>query len=235
MSTRATRDRASVLQVQARALGDPTRHEIFRYIAESDRPVDVAELTTHFQLNHNAIRQHLAKLVHADLVTEDQASSGRGRPRLVYRLDPTADSRWGVVGPYERLSTLLAEILRTGDAAIDVGRRSVRPTARGVVSDDDPVAIVVDVMAREGFEPDVRVSSGARVELVLRHCPFESAALADPTTVCELHLGLAEGAAAVSGDRIGVDELVPRDPRRANCRLRLHREPATSRSAGEST
>ena len=108
--------RMATLQQQARALGDPTRHEIFRYIADASFPVDVAELTDHFGLNHNAIRQHLAKLVDAGLVVEDTApSSGRGRPRLVYVLDPGAESRWGVTGPYERLSRWLAEMVRTGD------------------------------------------------------------------------------------------------------------------------
>ena len=53
----------SVLQTQARALGDPTRHELFRYIVDAGRPVDVVELTEHLGLHHNAIRQHLAKLV----------------------------------------------------------------------------------------------------------------------------------------------------------------------------
>ena len=53
------------LQEQARALGDPTRHGIFRYVADAARPVDIAELTEHFGVNHNAIRQHLAKLVRA--------------------------------------------------------------------------------------------------------------------------------------------------------------------------
>src|SRR5664279_5199609 len=99
------------LQTQARALGDPTRHAIFRYLADAVVPVDVAELTEHFGLNHNAIRQHLAKLLNAGLVTEQQSSSGgRGRPRLNYRINPGAESRWGVTGPYERLSLLLSEM-----------------------------------------------------------------------------------------------------------------------------
>ena len=139
----------TTLQEQAWALGDLTRHGIFRHIAE---------LTDRFGVNHNAIRQHVAKLVDAGLVIEDHAqSAGRGRPRLVYRLDPTVESRWGVVGPYERLSVLLAEVLRTG---------------------------------------------GDRIELVLHTCPFASAVLA---------------------------ELVPRDPRRAKCRLRMHLVPMECR------
>jgi len=52
----------TTLQQQARALGDPTRHEVFRYITDADRPVDIAEMTEHFGLNHNAIRQQLAFL-----------------------------------------------------------------------------------------------------------------------------------------------------------------------------
>ena len=59
----------TTLQEEARALGDPTRYEIFRYISAANGPVDVAELTAHLGLNHNAIRQHLAKLVGTALVS----------------------------------------------------------------------------------------------------------------------------------------------------------------------
>jgi predicted ArsR family transcriptional regulator len=214
----------TTLQEQARALGDPTRHAIFQYIAAAAKPVDVAELTDHLGLNHNAIRQHLAKLVDAGLVTEGRASGGgRGRPKLLYELDPGADSRWGVAGPYERLSVLLTEILRSGDSPYEVGKRSVghdSPAAAG----EDPLALVVDVMDRQGFEPEVRNDRGRKVDVVLRTCPFASAVLADPDVICDLHLGMAEGVAELSGDRLVVDELVAHDPRRAGCRLRMHRE-----------
>jgi predicted ArsR family transcriptional regulator len=213
------------LQEQARALGDPTRYRIFRYIADAERAVDIAELTEFLGCNHNAIRQHLHKLVSAELVTEDQApSTGRGRPRLVYRLSPSAESRWGVSGPYERLSVLLAEILRTGDSPVEVGRRSVRRQQLGAAVHDDPVQTVVDAMDRQGFDPVVRTSDD-RIEVVLRHCPFETAALADSDSVCAVHLGIAEGIAALSGKPLIVDSLIPHDPRRANCQLRMHLDP----------
>jgi predicted ArsR family transcriptional regulator len=210
------------LQMQARALGDPTRHAIFRYLADAGVPVDVAELTDHFGLNHNAIRQHLTKLLSAALVTEEQSpSSGRGRPRLNYRIDPSAESRWGVTGPYERLSLLLSEVVRTGDSALEVGRRAGRRQRLGSATEDDPVASVVDAMEREGFDPVARVR-GDQVDVVLRTCPFATTALADPDTVCSIHLGFAEGVAERTGGRVVVDELMPHDPRRANCRLKLH-------------
>jgi predicted ArsR family transcriptional regulator len=213
------------LQEQARALGDPTRYGIFRYVADAGAPVDIAELTEHFGLNHNAIRQHLAKLVDAELVTEDLAAGGgRGRPRLNYRVHPGADSRWGVTGSYERLSLLLSEIVRTGDSPEEVGRRAGRRQRLGSGAKDDPVALVVDAMERQGFDPTVR-THGDRVEVVLRTCPFATTALADPDTVCGLHLGIAHGVADLTAGRIAVGELVPHDPRRANCRLRLVLEP----------
>jgi len=131
-----------VLQAQARALGDPTRHRIFRFVVEARRPVGVAELTELVGLNHNAVRQHLATLCEAGLLEREQAPSvGRGRPRLQYRPRPDADGRWGTVGPYERLSLLLAEMVTSGDRAEEVGRRSVveEGTSR---RDAGPVSVV---------------------------------------------------------------------------------------------
>lgn len=219
----------TALQQQARALGDPTRHRIFTYLADADAPVDVAHLTDHFGLNHNAIRQHLAKLVDADLVVESKHSSGApGRPKLLYAVDPTAESRWGVVGPYERLSKLLVEIIRTGDTAEEVGRREgVRLRGEGAAPG---VPALERAMEREGFQPQTH-HRGGRVDVVLQNCPFETSALEDPDTVCALHLGIAKGVTE-GADDVDVQELIAKDPRRAGCRLELRTseraEPETS-------
>jgi predicted ArsR family transcriptional regulator len=215
---------ASTLQRQARALGDPTRHSIFRYIADAGRPVGVAELTGHVGLNHNAVRQHLAKLVDASLVVEaTEKPTGRGRPRLSYVADPSADGRWGTTGPYERLALLLSEVIRTGEPAVEVGRRAGRRERLGSSGYEQPVDELVERMARHGFEPAVS-RHGDDIDITLQACPFASAALADPDTVCQLHLGLAYGIADDVGGLV-IDELVPRDPRRAGCRLRCHVAP----------
>ena len=206
------------LQEQARALGDPTRHAIFRRIADAGRPVGIAELNEHFPLNHNAIRQHVAKLVAAGLLIEAKAAgSGPGRPRLVYTVAPSVEGQWGTSGPYERLSQLLVEIIRTGNDAEEVGRRAADlfrvPTPSG-----DPVADITAAMARQGFDPEVRPVRGGS-EIVLHNCPFASAAVADRRTICALHLGIAEGLA--EGTSATVRELVGNDPRKADCRLRI--------------
>jgi predicted ArsR family transcriptional regulator len=210
-----------MLQVQAQALGHPTRYRIFRYLAEATAPVDVPELTGQFELQHNAIRQHLAKLVDAGLVTEAKAPSrGRGRPRLVYAVDPSADSGQLSGGPYERLTLLLIEMLRTGDSALEVGRRAAAQEPVGAGEDGDPVALVTGAMRRHGFDPVAR-RDGDRVELVLRSCPFETAALAEPDIVCAIHRGLTAGLAELTGGRAVIEGLVPDDPRRADCILTL--------------
>lgn len=217
----------STLQQQAKALGDPTRHRVFRYVVDAAQPVDVAELTDHFGLNHNAIRQHLAKLVDAGLVLEDKAApAGRGRPRLVYLVGPAVEGRWGATGPYEELSIWLTEVIRSGAEPVEVGRRAGRETPgapAGVHRQADPVGVLVDSMARHGFDPTVRVR-GAKVDVTLRSCPFEAAALVAPEIVCDIHLGIAQGVAE-GIDGLVVDELVPNDARRAHCVLRCHLDP----------
>jgi predicted ArsR family transcriptional regulator len=210
------------LQQQARALGDPTRHGIFRYVADApaESPAGIAELTEHLGLNHNAIRQHLAKLVEAGLVVgRTVQSGGRGRPRLVYEVAAGVESQWGVTGPYERLSRLLADMIHTGETPVELGRRVGRELGAPSDTSEHTVTEMANVMARQGFDPEVRVRKNT-ADILLRNCPFQSVALAHPDTVCTLHLGMAEGLAEAGTDVV-VDALVAKDPRRAGCRLRL--------------
>jgi predicted ArsR family transcriptional regulator len=216
------------LQQQARALGDPTRHRIFRYIADSDQPADVTEMTAHFGLNHNAIRQHLAKLVDAGLIVESTAAArGRGRPKLQYTVEPAADGRWGVTSPYERLSVLLTQMVHHDETPVEAGARAGRRHPVEGSTAEQAVAGITAAMAREGFDPELRHRRG-RIEIVLRNCPFESAALADPDTICSVHLGIARGLA--EGTTLRVEELIRRDPRRANCLLGLRADEAADAS-----
>ena len=210
----------SGIQEQARALGDPTRHAIFRHVVQSSSPISVGELTDRFELNHNAVRQHLAKLVAAGLVLEERAApSGRGRPRFLYSVDPAAESRWGVTGPYERLSLLLTEVIRSRETPVEIGRRAGRRDAADHPQ-GDPSAALMAVTARGGFEPTLQ-QRGSDVEVLLHSCPFVNVALADPDIVCELHHGIAIGVAEHVGG-MTIDGLDRHDPRRAPCRFRAH-------------
>ncbi len=212
------------LQQEARALGDPTRHAIFNHIVEAAGPVDVAELTDLLGLNHNAIRQHLAKLLDAGLVVESKAHrTSRGRPRLVYEVAPGAESRWGATGPYERLSVLLSEVIRTGRTPVEVGRDAGRVMRAELDPATDGVEGLTRAMAKQGFAPEVR-RRGALASVVLETCPFTTTVLSDRETVCQLHLGMAEGLA--EGTDATVEKLVAKDPRKAGCRLAVRVTPS---------
>lgn len=214
------------MQRQARALGDPTRHAIFRFVARADEPVGVASLTEHFQLNHNAVRQHLAKLRDAGLLVEEQAPRSKpGRPALQYRLSAEASGTWGTAGPYAHLSVMLLEVIRTGRSPREVGAEAGRQLAAGASRETSGLDELEAEMARRGFHPR-RVQRGSSVELVLQRCPFEAAALADPGVVCQLHLGLSEGIVEGLGGQSEVTGLVAYNAKRAGCRLKVKQRPA---------
>jgi predicted ArsR family transcriptional regulator len=211
------------LQQEARALGDPTRHRIFRYIADADHAVGVAELTDFVQLNHNAVRQHLAVLKDANLVVEEvEARAKPGRPRLLYRLHPEVSDRWDAPGAYSWLASLLANAVRRGQQPRQVGRQEGHRRAAELVGQGDRADLLEAEIGRRGFRPQ-RVEKGRRVEFVLGRCPFADVAESDPKTVCQLHLGLAEGLAQGLGG-LEVERLVAKDPHRAGCRLVVRRE-----------
>jgi predicted ArsR family transcriptional regulator len=86
------------------------------------------------------------------------------------------------------------------------------------------VGELVEQMARNGFEPKLR-RTGDKVDITLQTCPFATTALADPDTVCAIHLGIAQGIAETAGQGLTIDQLIPKDPRRANCRLKAHVTP----------
>jgi predicted ArsR family transcriptional regulator len=212
------------VQREARALGDPTRHRLFRYIADAPGPVSVAELTGLVQHHHNAVRQHLAVLREAGLVTEETEREGRpGRPRLLYRPHPEAAGAWGTPGPYAWLAAMLSAAMRRGLGPRQAGRQDGHRRAADLAGPGDPADVLEEEMTRRGFRPR-RAGREPGVELLLGRCPFAEVAATDPETVCQLHLGLAEGLAHGLGG-LTVAGLTTREPHRAGCRLIMHRDP----------
>jgi predicted ArsR family transcriptional regulator len=218
------------MQIEARALGDPTRYRIFRYIVDAQRPVSVAELTNYVQLNHNAVRQHLAVLKDASLVVEDlESRETPGRPRLLYRLALEAAGTWGTPGAYAWLAGLLSDALRRKLDPRQVGCQEGHKRAAELSDGGDPVDLLEDEMKRRGFRP-VRSERGRRIQFVLGRCPFADVASEDPGTICQLHLGLAEGLIEGLGG-LNLERLVEKNPRRGGCRLVVRRTDETKPAA----
>ena len=215
------------VQRQARALGDPTRYRLFRYIADSPQPVGVAELTGYARLNHNAVRQHLAVLTDAGLVTgEAENRPGPGRPRLMYRPHPEVAGRWGTPGAYAWLAGVLAGAVRRKQDARQAGWQEGRRLAAGLAGLGDPADLLQEEMTRRGFRP-ARASDGQRISFTLGRCPFTEVAAADPDTICGLHLGLAEGLAGGLGG-LAVERLTARESPSSCCHLAMRRIPAAA-------
>lgn len=218
-STNAERAR---LQRQARALGNPTRFAIFEHVARVRSPVRVAALVERFGLNHNAVRQHLAKLCEAHLLVEEFAArSGPGRPALQYRLAPEAAGTWGTPSPYEELASLLLQMAAEGLSAREVGRRAGRQAAAAADVDRvTPLDRLVREMDRRGLGPrSVPGSSG--VDVVLDSCPLPYAAATHREIVCDIHRGLAEGFLEELGTDLEVSGLRMGTPGVAACTLHL--------------
>jgi len=225
---------AAELQLQAKALGDPTRHRLFRYIAEAREPVTVAELTAYAGLNHNAVRQHLAVLRDAGVVIEEVERRDRpGRPRLLYRLHPEAAGEWGTPGAYAWLAGVLSAALRRGQDPRQAGRHEGHRRAADMASPGDPAELLEQQISGLGFRP-VREDRGPRIEFTLGRCPFAEVAAADPDTICRLHLGLAEGLTEGLGGLI-TERLTVRPARRAGCRLTVLRAAAVGEISAQAT
>lgn len=209
---------------QARALGDETRQAIFNFVSNAPEPVGVARITEEFQLNHNAIRQHLTKLRDAGLIIEETApAQGRGRPALRYRVRPGAVDQWQSSSPYEELALMLLQVVG-GESPEVVGYNTGRALAAEVQhSTSDPVNVVESVARRLGFEPQA-TATDIGTDLQLDRCPFSATAKVAPDVICALHRGLTDGAASTC-DGVTVDGLTVMNPDHGGCILHLRTVP----------
>lgn len=202
-------------------MGDPTRYALFSYLASSESGADVAELTKRFGVNHNAIRQHLAKLADCGLVSEETCEPvGRGRPRLRYRANPDAAQGRDTDAPYRQLSLMLLSLIAEGQSPEEAGYAEGRRCTDVAEDGADALGRLRLELAVQGFSPRIE-RGGDKASIVLTHCPYQEAVLQGGDVVCDLHRGLAKGMAEKLGCQIRVVGLRVRDPRSGSCRLEL--------------
>lgn len=205
------------MQLQAKALADPSRFRLFRHIVQAERAVGVAELTELLGFNHNAIRQHLTVLTESGLVAETtERRTTRGRPRKEYTARQDALNAFrSVSGSYEKLASLLLQVIAEEQEPFDVGYRAALASAIDEPEAENPAEVIdllLKQLAAEGFEPEQTSPLSAK----LLHCPFADVAADGPGVVCELHRGLISGYLA-GRDETMTGDLSPRDPHKAGC------------------
>ncbi len=206
---------------EARALGDSTRYQIFRFINDAHRPVYINELTDLLQVNHNAVRQHLAVLKDAQLVTDQLENRSKpGRPRLQYTLNSQVLGTRGTEGPYQTVAVLLAEVIKSNRSPREIGRDAGKRRIQRVKGPkQNIIGILNDSLLTDGFKPRTTQSDNGW-DFVLENCPYVEVALVDPDTVCQIHLGFLEGLMEELDRKVDLS-LTVRDPRRAGCCVRV--------------
>jgi predicted ArsR family transcriptional regulator len=183
-----------------------TRSRVEAALRDSPDGLDVAELATRLGLHANTVRWHLGALADAGAVSSTpHPHAGRGRPRIVYRLEPKRGE--GTRDEYRLLATVLSGAVAGPTAAADAGRawgRYLIPRPLPLVHVDDVYAqdAVAALLADQGFEPEPAVG-----EIRMRRCPFHDLAESQPEIVCAVHKGLIDGALEELGSDLRIDEL----------------------------
>lgn len=210
---------------RARAPLSRSRTALLETLRARTEPVTLAALADQTGLHANTVREHLDALVHQGLARRHAAEpSGRGRPAWLYQAigsDAAASPEYAGLA-----SALAATIHRTSRSpAADAARAGVawgRELAgeRGASPAPSAVAArreVVSLFDEIGFAPQ----PDARSTVVrLTRCPLLEAASQHPDVVCNVHLGLAQGALEAYGaDPRGVELLPFAEP--GACRLHL--------------
>jgi predicted ArsR family transcriptional regulator len=183
-----------------------TRDRLEAALGDAPEGIDVPELAARLGLHPNTVRWHLGALADAGRVSSAPLPhAGRGRPRILYRLEP--DRQPGTSDEYRLLATVLTGAVGSPVAAERAGHawgRYLVPRRLPLVRPDDAVAqaTVTALLAEQGFEPE----AGAR-EIRMRRCPFHDLAESAPQVVCAVHKGLIDGALEELGSDLRVDRL----------------------------
>lgn len=191
----------------ARALGEGTRFRIFRRLCRSGPdPVSVRDLTEGFDLHPNAIRQHLARLEQAGLVTSSpRREGGAGRPRRVYRATPEGLRVGATRGSPGALLSVLEEAVQAlpadREALVEFGRAWGRAWARRRRSESGPTRgrraraeLLATELAIWGWEPTTDRSNGT-IRVATGRCLFRGDSPGSNGRCCALEEGFLSGLA----------------------------------------
>ena len=195
------------------SLTGATRTAVLAALRRAGEPLTVQRIAGELGLHSNTVRFHLARLVRARLVFEEQAErSGPGRPHLLYRAAPSADETSG--DGYRFLAEVLAGHLAATSqnpaedataAGEEWGRYlAQRPAPFTETTEEQAVEQVTAILSRLQFAPE---SGPDGRRLLLHNCPFRSLADRRPNVACSVHLGIMRGALATMRAPLGVTEL----------------------------
>ena len=187
------------------------RADVLDLLRATDAPVGVRDIAARTGLHPNTARFHLDALVDAGLATrapqpqpqprQPQPRAVLGRPSMAYRAveggDASGRRHYRLLA--EMLTSLIAGTLaEPGRAAAQAGREwgrylTEQPAPYQRITAPAAIAALAAILEEIGFAPEA-VTDGTGHELRLRHCPFREVAELHQEVVCQLHLGLMQGA-----------------------------------------
>jgi len=194
-----------------------SRAHVLDLLRAAGSPAGVREIADQAGLHPNTARFHLDALVDAGLAARaPKERTTPGRPSTAYRAvaggETVGRRRYRLLA--EMLTSLIAGMLpKPGEAAGEAGREWGRyltepPPPYQRLDAGKAVGRLTATMAEIGFAPEA-VTDGTRYQLRLRQCPFREVAENHQDVVCQLHLGLMQGALAQMRAPVTADRLQP--------------------------
>jgi predicted ArsR family transcriptional regulator len=194
-----------------------SRAHVLDLLRAAGSPAGVRDIADQAGLHPNTARFHLDALVDAGLAARaPKERTTPGRPSIAYRAveggAPAGRRRYRLLA--EMLTSLIAGMLpKPGEAAGEAGREWGRyltepPPPYQRLDAGEAVERLTATMAEIGFAPEA-VTDGTQYQLRLRQCPFREVAENHQDVVCQLHLGLMQGALAQMRAPVTADRLQP--------------------------
>lgn len=201
-----------------RALADPTRRDLLRFLDRAGTPQDVRALAAEVGLHPNTVRDHLDLMHRADLVTRTTESRDKpGRPKILFEATARGTRSPGSEG-YRFLAEVLAGYMHAhldnpAAAAEEAGRAwgrymVTKPQPFDLPDSSEVLEQIVTALAEMGFAPEEEEQDG-RFLIRLHDCPFRDVARSRTDVVCSVHLGMLRGMAEELGESMRVDDLAP--------------------------
>jgi predicted ArsR family transcriptional regulator len=194
-----------------------SRAHVLDLLRAAGSPAGVRDIADQAGLHPNTARFHLDALVDAGLAARaPKERTTPGRPSMAYRAVAGGETmgrrRYRLLA--EMLTSLIAGMLpKPGEAAGEAGREWGRyltepPPPYQRIDAGEAVERLTATMAEIGFAPEA-VTDGTQYQLRLRQCPFREVAENHQDVVCQLHLGLMQGALAQMRAPVTADRLQP--------------------------
>ena len=194
-----------------------SRARVLDLLRAAGSPAGVRDIADQAGLHPNTARFHLDALVDAGLAARaPKERTTPGLPSMAYRAvaggEPVGRRRYRLLA--EMLTSLIAGMLpKPGEAAGEAGREwgrylTEQPPPYQRLDAGEAVERLTATMAEIGFAPEA-VTDGTQYQLRLRQCPFREVAENHQDVVCQLHLGLMQGALAQMRAPVTADRLQP--------------------------